>query len=494
MASAPPGLRRASLLSAEDCDELIAAVADRLGTASPPGPRRRRTGPVDGGGGRVRLRVVAHPRARRAAARPDRPGARSGLPRGRGGRVPCLEASWPDVDSTTSCCLRSWSPSSTAWCSACPRRSAYRCLPTAPGRRSGPCTPGPSSRSRSTSTSRRHSQASVLYDGFVQSTLLVVIGFGLWRLKAWPWLGALALFYAGTSVTNMYFYFMQTFLGPDRPPHLGTYLPLNIPWAVLPHPGRVPVLAESDAEDSTVTNLSQREQQALDSYRAYVAQRELCVRAVLRGRRSPTGSPPTPSSSTRVGRVVGRDEIATFFDMSMKGLTAGRSPRSGPSSRATDSCRSGGTACPTSPVRAIARRPPSRSSTTPVTALRLRARRLNITEVIESSRSGWRPGPGATFPTEPPTATSRRRGSRRPDAVFAAWYMGPTAMRLLALRGRGISTKSEFVTARSTRCGLSGAAYNRFGSRACAASPVRVVHGTSRRDLTRSASTSACDA
>jgi hypothetical protein len=77
-------------------------------------------------------------------------------------------------------------------------------------------------------------QASILYDGFVQSTLLVVIGIGLWRLKAWPWLGALALFYAGTSVTNMYFYFMQTFLGPDRPPHLGTYLPLNIPWAILP--------------------------------------------------------------------------------------------------------------------------------------------------------------------------------------------------------------------------------------------------------------------
>ena len=77
-------------------------------------------------------------------------------------------------------------------------------------------------------------QASVLYDGFVQSTLLVVIGFGLWRLRSWPCLGALALFYAGTSLTNMYFYFMQTFLGPDRPPHLGTYLPLNIPWAILP--------------------------------------------------------------------------------------------------------------------------------------------------------------------------------------------------------------------------------------------------------------------
>lgn len=77
-------------------------------------------------------------------------------------------------------------------------------------------------------------QASVLYDGFVQSVVLVVLGFGLWRLKQWAWLRPLALVYAGASVANMYFYFMQTFLGPDRPPHLGTYLPLNVPWAIVP--------------------------------------------------------------------------------------------------------------------------------------------------------------------------------------------------------------------------------------------------------------------
>lgn len=34
MSSAPPDLRRASLLSREDCDELVAAVADRLGHTS----------------------------------------------------------------------------------------------------------------------------------------------------------------------------------------------------------------------------------------------------------------------------------------------------------------------------------------------------------------------------------------------------------------------------------------------------------------------------
>lgn len=31
----------------------------------------------------------------------------------------------------------------------------------------------------------------------------------------------------------MYFYFMQTFLGPDSPPHPWTYLPLNIPWLIV---------------------------------------------------------------------------------------------------------------------------------------------------------------------------------------------------------------------------------------------------------------------
>ena len=40
--------------------------------------------------------------------------------------------------------------------------------------------------------------------------------------------------YAVSAVVNMYFYFMQTFLGPDSPPHLGTYLPLNLPWLIVP--------------------------------------------------------------------------------------------------------------------------------------------------------------------------------------------------------------------------------------------------------------------
>ena len=44
----------------------------------------------------------------------------------------------------------------------------------------------------------------------------------------------LAVVYAVSAVVNMYFYFMQTFLGPDVPPHLGTYLPLNLPWLIVP--------------------------------------------------------------------------------------------------------------------------------------------------------------------------------------------------------------------------------------------------------------------
>ncbi|WP_319431371.1 emopamil-binding family protein [Mycobacterium sp. RTGN5] len=77
-------------------------------------------------------------------------------------------------------------------------------------------------------------QASLLYDAFVQLPLLVILTIGVWKLKPWPWLRGLALAYAVSAVMNMYFYFMQTFLGPDSPPHLLTYLPMNLPWAIVP--------------------------------------------------------------------------------------------------------------------------------------------------------------------------------------------------------------------------------------------------------------------
>ena len=77
-------------------------------------------------------------------------------------------------------------------------------------------------------------QATILYDGFVQLPLLIVLTIGIWKLKSWPWLPTVGLVYAVSAVVNMYFYFMQTFLGPDSPPHLGTYLPLNLPWLIVP--------------------------------------------------------------------------------------------------------------------------------------------------------------------------------------------------------------------------------------------------------------------
>ncbi len=77
-------------------------------------------------------------------------------------------------------------------------------------------------------------QATILYDGFVQFPLLIVLFIGFWKLKNWWWLSTLGLVYAVSAVVNMYFYFTQTFLGPDSPPHLGTYLPLNLPWLIVP--------------------------------------------------------------------------------------------------------------------------------------------------------------------------------------------------------------------------------------------------------------------
>jgi hypothetical protein len=64
--------------------------------------------------------------------------------------------------------------------------------------------------------------------------MMLVLVVALIRLNQWRWLPTLATVYAVAGVMNMYFYFMQTFLGPDRPPHLGTYLPINLPWLIVP--------------------------------------------------------------------------------------------------------------------------------------------------------------------------------------------------------------------------------------------------------------------
>lgn len=44
----------------------------------------------------------------------------------------------------------------------------------------------------------------------------------------------LGLVYAGAAVTNMFFYFVQTFLGPHPPSNTAYYLAFNLPWLIAP--------------------------------------------------------------------------------------------------------------------------------------------------------------------------------------------------------------------------------------------------------------------
>jgi hypothetical protein len=74
--------------------------------------------------------------------------------------------------------------------------------------------------------------ASCLFDGVFQAPALVFVIYGLLRKRLW--VRPLGLFYAGAAVTNMFFYFATTFLGPTPPPNLLVYLPFNLPWLIAP--------------------------------------------------------------------------------------------------------------------------------------------------------------------------------------------------------------------------------------------------------------------
>jgi hypothetical protein len=74
--------------------------------------------------------------------------------------------------------------------------------------------------------------ASCLFDGLFQAPVLAFVIYGLLRRR--PWVRPLSLVYAGAAVTNMFFYFATTFLGPTPPPNLAVYLPFNLPWLVAP--------------------------------------------------------------------------------------------------------------------------------------------------------------------------------------------------------------------------------------------------------------------
>jgi hypothetical protein len=74
--------------------------------------------------------------------------------------------------------------------------------------------------------------ASCLFDGLFQAPVLLFIVYGLLRRR--DWVRPLSLVYAGAAVTNMFFYFATSFLGPTPPPNLAVYLPFNLPWLIAP--------------------------------------------------------------------------------------------------------------------------------------------------------------------------------------------------------------------------------------------------------------------
>jgi hypothetical protein len=74
--------------------------------------------------------------------------------------------------------------------------------------------------------------AATLFDGLFQSPILCFVVYGL--IKQRKWLLPVGLVYASAGVTNMFYYFMQTFLGPHPPDNTAYYLLFNLPWLFAP--------------------------------------------------------------------------------------------------------------------------------------------------------------------------------------------------------------------------------------------------------------------
>ncbi len=74
--------------------------------------------------------------------------------------------------------------------------------------------------------------ANCLYDGLVQAPFLVFLVYAFARSR--EWIRIPGLLYAGSAVTNMGFYFFQTFLGAHPPTDLVVYIPMNLPWLIAP--------------------------------------------------------------------------------------------------------------------------------------------------------------------------------------------------------------------------------------------------------------------
>ena len=74
--------------------------------------------------------------------------------------------------------------------------------------------------------------AACLFDGFFQAPMLCFLMWGLIRQS--PVIRTPVLVYVGAAVTNMFFYFSETFMGPHPPQNLWVYLPANLPWLIAP--------------------------------------------------------------------------------------------------------------------------------------------------------------------------------------------------------------------------------------------------------------------
>mgnify|MGYP002528792163 CR=1 FL=1 len=74
--------------------------------------------------------------------------------------------------------------------------------------------------------------AACLFDGFFQAPMLCFLMWGLIRQS--ESIRIPVLVYTGAAVTNMFFYFTQTFMGPHPPQDLLVYLPANLPWLIAP--------------------------------------------------------------------------------------------------------------------------------------------------------------------------------------------------------------------------------------------------------------------
>lgn len=74
--------------------------------------------------------------------------------------------------------------------------------------------------------------ASCLLDGFVHAPFLVVLIYALATGR--NWIRIPALIYVGSAVTNMFLYFYETFFGAHPPLDLAVYVPMNLPWLLIP--------------------------------------------------------------------------------------------------------------------------------------------------------------------------------------------------------------------------------------------------------------------